>query len=215
MKVFDQERVNAVESFISDYIKETGTAPSLSEIARACNISQSRTVSRVVSYLEEQGRLAIETKKGKRTIAIPSNLGKGASIRASILGSCPCGEPMFAIENIEATVSLPVEIFGNGEHFLLHAKGKSMIQRGIFDGDLMVVRKTKTANVGDVVIARVNDDDATAKILARSRGKYYLKPANDSLDEFGERIYKDIHPDGDWEIMGIVDNVIHKPLREV
>ena len=136
-------------------------------------------------------------------------------INASIVGTCPCGEPVLAVENITATVALPVEIFGSEEHFILKAKGSSMIKRGIFDGDLMVVRVQNTANVGEVVIARVNNEDATAKVLARKRGKYYLEAANDSEDENGKRLYPDIHPVGDWEILGVVDNVIHSPMREV
>ena len=56
---------------------------------------------------------------------------------------------------------------------------------------------------------------STAKVLARKRGKYYLEAANDSEDENGKRLYPDIHPVGDWEILGVVDNVIHSPTREV
>ena len=108
-----------------------------------------------------------------------------------------------------------IEIFGAEEHFILKATGNSMIRRGIFDGDLMVVRMQNTANIGEVVIARVNDEDATAKVLAYESGKYYLKPANDEVDDEGNRIYNDIHPTSDWEIIGVVDNVIHSPTREV
>ena len=90
-----------------------------------------------------------------------------------------------------------------------------MIKRGIFDGDLMVVKLQKSANVGEVVIARVNNEEATAKVLAKKNGKYYLKPANDEVDKYGERVYQDIHPEGEWEILGVVDNVIHSPKREV
>ena len=90
-----------------------------------------------------------------------------------------------------------------------------MIKRGIFDGDLMVVRVQKTAKVGDVVIARVNNEEATAKVLARENRKYYLKPANDEVDEHGNRVYNDIYPEGEWEILGVVDNVIHSPKKVV
>ena len=90
-----------------------------------------------------------------------------------------------------------------------------MIKRGIHDGDLMVVRVQSTAEIGDVVIARVNQEEATAKVLARSRGKYYLQPANDEVDSDGNPMYRDIHPKGDWDILGVVDNVIHSPKKEV
>ena len=90
-----------------------------------------------------------------------------------------------------------------------------MIKRGVFDGDLMVVKIQNTAAVGDVVIARVNKEEATAKILAYENGKYYLKAANDARDKKGKLIYNDIYPDGEWDIIGVVDHVIHSPMKEV
>ena len=118
---------------------------------------------------------------------------------------------MLAVENITATVALPVEIFGTEEHFILRAKGQSMIKRGIFDGDLMVVKVQNTAEVGEVVIARLNQEEVTAKVLAFADGRHYLEPANDEVDEKGKPIYRDIHPDGEWDILGVVDHVIHAP----
>ena len=120
-----------------------------------------------------------------------------------------------AVENIEATIPLPVEIFGDGQHIILIAKGSSMIKRGIFNGDYMVVNTSVSANIGDVVIARVNNEEATAKVLRKAKGKYYLEPANDEVDENGERVYKDIHPQGQWEIIGVVNYVIHSTERNV
>ena len=94
---------------------------------------------------------------------------------------------MLASENIEATVSLPVDIFGRGEHFILKAKGRSMVNRGIADGDLLVVRAKSNADPGDIVIARVNGEEATAKILMKENGKVFLRAANDEVDENGNK----------------------------
>ena len=148
---------------------------------------------------------------GRRIISIPDNLNIGQTKHTSIVGSCPCGTPLLAVENITATVALPVEIFGTEEHFILRAKGQSMIKRGIFDGDLMVVKVQNTAEVGEVVIARLNQEEVTAKVLAFADGRHYLEPANDEVDENGKPIYRDIHPDGEWDILGVVDHVIHAP----
>ena len=120
---------------------------------------------------------------GRRIISIPDNLNIGQTKHTSIVGSCPCGTPLLAVENITATVALPVEIFGNEDHFILRAKGQSMIKRGIFDGDLMVVKIQNTAEVGEVVIARLNQEEVTAKVLAFADGRHYLEPANDEVDE--------------------------------
>lgn len=215
MKRIDEVKLNEVYQYICDCHSSERRSPTFREIATACDINSTAWVSSLVGVLEERGLIELETHGNKRTISVPNNLAVGESINASIVGTCPCGEPVLAVENITATVALPVEIFGSEEHFILKAKGNSMIKRGIFDGDLMVVRVQNTANVGEVVIARVNNEDATAKVLARRRGKYYLEAANDSEDENGKRLYPDIHPVGDWEILGVVDNVIHSPTREV
>ena len=215
MKRIDEVKLNEVYQYICDCHSSERRSPTFREIATACDINSTAWVSSLVGVLEERGLIELETHGNKRTISVPNNLAVGESINASIVGTCPCGEPVLAVENITATVALPVEIFGSEEHFILKAKGNSMIKRGIFDGDLMVVRVQNTANIGEVVIARVNNEDATAKVLARKRGKYYLEAANDSEDENGKRLYPDIHPVGDWEILGVVDNVIHSPAREV
>jgi len=216
MKKFDEVKLNEVYKFICDCHSQERRSPTLREIGNACDLVSLSWISNLVKVLEERGLIEIEMVGNKRVISVPDNLAVGDSINASILGSCPCGEPVLAVENISATVALPIEIFGSEEHFILKAKGNSMIKRGIFDGDLMVVRVQNTANVGEVVIARVNDnEEATAKVLAYKRGKYYLQAANDTEDENGKRLYPDIHPKGDWEIIGVVDNVIHSPAMEV
>ncbi|MBO5009214.1 MAG: repressor LexA [Clostridia bacterium] len=216
MRRFDEVKLNAVYQFICDFHNNERRSPTFREIATACDIASLSWVSNLVEVLEERGMIELEHNGKKRVISIPDNLTVGASRNASIVGSCPCGEPVLAVENIVSTVALPVEIFGADEHFILKATGRSMVKRGIFDGDLMVVRVQNTAKVGEVVIARVNNEDATAKVLARARGgKYYLKPANDEVDENGEPLYRDIHPVGDWEILGVVDNVIHSPTKDI
>lgn len=215
MKRVDEVKLNEVYKYICDCHSEERRSPSLREIASACDINSTAWVSSLLQILEERELISFETKGNKRTISVPDNLNVGATRNASIVGYCPCGEPVLAVENIVSTVALPVEIFGADEHFILRATGNSMVKRGIFNGDLMVVRVQNTANVGEVVIARVNNEEATAKVLAKSRGKYYLKPANDEVDEDGNPLYRDIHPVGEWEILGVVDNVIHSPAKEV
>ena len=215
MKRIDEVKLNEVYKFICDCHFQERRSPTYREIANACDINSTGWVSSLLQVLEERGMIELEKQGNRRVISIPNNLNVGATNNMSIVGSCPCGEPVLAVENIVATVALPVEIFGAEQHFILQAKGDSMIKRGIFDGDLMVVKVQNTAEVCDGVIARVNNEEATAKVLARARGKYYLKPANDEVDKYGERIYQDIHPKGEWEILGIVDNVIHSPKREV
>ena len=215
MRRIDEDRLKSVYDYIAAYQQSYGQSPSLREIGHHCGISSLSTVSRMVHCLKDRDLIGSTVSGSKTFITIPQNLLPGKNVVAPIVGSCPCGEPMLAVENILSTVSLPVEIFGGGEHFLLYAKGNSMVGRGICDGDLMVVRKQNNAEIGEVVIARIDGEEATAKILAMSENGFYLKPANDAMDESGNRIYKDIHPQHGWEIMGVVDNVIHRPDKEL
>ena len=215
MRPLNEEKITQVYEYIQEIQFKERRSPTLREICAACDVSSTSWASQILTILEERSLIEIRIQGNRRVISIPGNLDSGSAIKTSILGDCPCGEPMFAAENILATVALPVEIFGKDEHFILRAKGRSMIKRGIHDGDLMVVRVQSTAEIGDVVIARVNQEEATAKVLARSRGKFYLKPANDEVDSDGEPMYKDIHPKGEWDILGVVDHVIHSTKKEV
>ena len=215
MRRFDEVKLNEVYDFICDHHKKQRCSPTYREISRACDISSTSWVSNLVNVLAKRGQIELEKRGNKHVISIPDNLSVGTTRNASIVGSCPCGAPVLAVENIISTVALPTEIFGDSEHIILKASGNSMIKRGIFDGDLMVVKVQDTANVGDVVIARVNNEEATAKVLAFKNDRYYLKPANDARNKSGELIYKDIYPDDEWDIIGVVDHVIHSPIREV
>ena len=140
MRKINEERLQTVYRYISSYQQEYGHSPSLREIGQHCSIPSTATVARMVNSLKERELIDCRQNGKKTYISVPDNLSPCGSLTAPIVGSCPCGEPMLAVENILSTVSLPVEIFGRGEHFLLYAKGDSMINRGIFDGDLMVVR---------------------------------------------------------------------------
>lgn len=215
MRKLDEARLKTILEYIKEYQREYGEAPTVREIASECRVNSTATVSRALKELERRGLIDLIYQDNRAYISTPKELKVGKSESASIVGECRCGEPMLAVENVVSTVQLPVDIFGSGKHFLLYAKGRSMIKRGIFDGDLMVVRAQPNADVGEVVIARIDNEEATAKVLARANGKYYLKPANDEVDANGNRIYKDIHPKGNWEIIGVVDNVIHCPDTDV
>ena len=215
MRPLNEKKISEVLEYIISTFKAFGEAPTVRDIAKACNIPSTSTVHSMIKILESRDQINIDKIGKKSFISVPKNLVKGEVTNASLVGTCPCGEPILAVENIEATIPLPVEIFGNGNHIILTAKGSSMIKRGIFDGDYMIVDTSVQAHVGNVVIARVNDEEATAKVLRQKNGKYYLEAANDSLDINGERIYKDIHPKGNWDIIGVVKQVIHSTDKDV
>jgi len=209
MKYLTEEVLAQVLEYIVDYQLEYGEAPTYMQIGKANHISSMNTVQRVVNKLYERGDLESSVCNSKKHISVPQNLKVSKSKVVKVIGNVACGTPITAVENIDDTITLPVDYFGNYDKYILRAKGDSMINKGINDGDLLVVEDTNMAEVGQIVIARVNQEEVTAKIFARDKkGKYYLKPANDSLTADGQRIYNDIYPDGDWEVCGIVRQVI-------
>ena len=205
MKLYDEDTLSKIYRFIKQYQKENGKSPTYRQIGHSIGISSSGMVGRYIRQLEMRGLIGKE-KSG--AVAIDPRLFSGRTKTASLVGTVACGMPIFAEENIEGNFELPVEIFGNEEHFLLHAKGYSMIGKGIYDGDIIVAKRQNTAELGQVVVALI-DDEATAKIFIPKKNKFVLKAANDSTDEEGNRCYPDIVIDH-CEILGVVDNVIHR-----
>lgn len=205
MKLYDEDTLSKIYRFIKQYQKENGKSPTYRQIGHSIGISSSGMVGRYIRQLEMRGLIGKE-KNG--AVAIDPRLFSGRTRTASLIGTVACGMPIFAEENIEGNFELPVEIFGNEEHFLLHAKGYSMIGKGIYDGDIIVAKRQNTAESGQVVVALI-DDEATTKIFIPKKNRFVLKAANDSTDENGNRCYPDIVTDH-CEILGVVDNVIHR-----
>lgn len=204
MRKYDEEKLMSICEFVKEYQKEEGRSPSYREIGRHIGQSNPGMAARYIKELERRGLL---NKENDGTIAIDTRLFSGHTRNASLVGAVACGMPIFAEENIEGTYQLPTEIFGSSEHFLLMAKGYSMIDKGIEDGDIIVVEKANTAYPGQVVIALIGDE-ATAKIFLPQKNKVILRAANESVDANGNRNYPDIVVK-ECQILGIVDKVIH------
>lgn len=212
MKVIDESKLSETLQFILDYQTREGKTPTYRVIQDGCNFSSLAVVSRYINHLKKRNLIKMEDNGGWKQIALPDFVKKKGSHNTFIVGAVRCGQPSEAIEDIEACVALPDEIFGSAEHVILHAKGPSMINRGIFDGDLLVVRLSSVADYGQTIVAILDDQEATCKIYARKNNKDYLKAANDETEN-GKRVY-DVYPTGDWTIYGIVEFVIHKPVRD-
>ena len=103
-----------------------------------------------------------------------------------VVGRVTAGQPIFAEENLEEYVPIPDIMLGEGEHFILHVKGDSMIEAGILDGDYIIVRKTSEALNGEIVVAMI-DDSATVKRYFKEDGHFRLQPENRTM----EPIYAD------------------------
>lgn len=179
MKVLNQNTLNRIEDYIHSYQKENGLSPSYRMIMRETGISSISIVQRYVLTLEKQGRIK-RTNLGN--IAVPRRLKTGETAHTPLVGQIACGQPSFAVEDIEGNYALPRDIFGSGDLFMLRAFGNSMIDIGIEEGDLLVLRKQTYAEEGDIVVALVGED-TTLKRFFRKDNKIVLHPENKEMKD--------------------------------
>ena len=176
MKVLNQERYERIKTFITEYVDGSGNSPTLDEIAAGTGISRTAVV-RYVNRMVEVGEMDSD---GYRSLK-PSDT-KFEAVRVPILGQVACGLPKLAEENIEEYVRLPVALFGRGKFYILRAVGDSMINAGIDDGDLVLIRQQPTAEVGQIVVALV-EDEATLKRYYPEHDHIRLHPENPELED--------------------------------
>lgn len=179
MRTLNEETLRRMEEYIRERQLKDGLSPSYRRIMHALGMSSLNLVQRYVLALENQGRIR-RTRLG--SIALPKRLDAGKNKITPLVGDIACGQPSFAEENIEASYALPEAIFGKGELFMLHTHGDSMIDAGIREGDLIVVRKQNTADDGQIVVALM-DGEATLKRLFHRNGKIVLHPENRQMQD--------------------------------
>ena len=171
------------ESAVFDLIRrsiEKGVIPSVREIGAELGIKSTSSVHRYLTSLEEKGY--IERGDGlNRSIRLP---GSQVS-HIPVLGVVTAGQTILAVESVEEYI--PVQLRVNSkELFALRVRGESMIKAGILDGDLIIARRTPTAENGEIVVALI-DDEATVKRFYKENGGFRLQPENDTM----EPIYTD------------------------
>ena len=185
-----------VLNFIKAYMAKNNYAPSLDEIKRKFKLASVSTAHYYISKLQDAGFLnkehnqprAVSTVKAKQVIEIP------------ILGAIAAGQPIEAIEIPDETITITRDEIGKqGKHYALRVQGSSMIDEGIFDGDIVVIRKQEVAENGQTVVAVIDDNQATLKKLYRENGKFRLQPANPTLFP----IYRN-----EVEVRGVVVKII-------
>ena len=176
-----QEYILAIEAFIDDYRDTTGVIPTMPEIAVGVGLSTG-TICKYIAYMREQG--IIEYDGGQRTITTKKGMAdKNAFIYVPKLGRISCGIPKFAEENIEEYVKLPVSLFGRGDFFIFEAYGDSMINAGIDEGDLVLVRQQSTADYNQIVAALIDDEATLKRFRPQLDGTIRLHPENDRLED--------------------------------
>ena len=167
-----------VLDFIMGYQKQKGYAPSLKEICKKFKIASVSTAHFHVSKLRDLGYLEKEENKPRAIDAIK----REEIIKIPIVGTIAAGQPIEAIEIPGTTISLSKkEISPREKHYALRVKGDSMIDEGIFDGDVVVIRRQETADDGQTVVAIIDDNEATLKKIYREKNRIKLQPENQAM----------------------------------
>ncbi|MBI1250050.1 MAG: transcriptional repressor LexA [Alphaproteobacteria bacterium] len=196
--------------FIHQRIKESGVSPSFDEMKEALDLASKSGIHRLITALEERGFLrrlphrarALEVLKLPDSAApaapprgrgpfrpsvvsdamIEPHIAAAALSEIPIVGRIAAGAPIEALQNEIGRVAAPPDMLGEGEHFALEVRGDSMIQAGILEGDTVVIRKTDHAESGDIVVALIDEEEATLKRLRKRGGSIALEAANPAYE---------------------------------
>src|SRR5713101_1553541 len=197
--------------FIHERLKEAGVPPSFDEMKDALDLRSKSGIHRLITALEERGFIrrlpnrarAIEVIKLPETVSgsvgrrgftpnvIEGNLGRvrtnsddevGRPVAVPVMGRIAAGTPIEAIQTKSHTINVPPEMLSTGDHFALEVRGDSMIEAGILEGDMALIRKTDAADTGDIVVALIDEEEATLKRFRRRGASIALEPANTSYE---------------------------------
>lgn len=185
-------KADLILEFVNQFVQANGFAPSVREIGAAVGLSSTASVSYHLQQLQNKGLLLSSGVKGrKRALVTAQRPGQ-----IPVVGVVTAGMPILALENQEGTISWD----GDPACIALRVRGDSMINAGILSGDMVVVRPQTTADDGQIVVARI-DDEATVKRLRRRNGEIWLMPENDAYSPI----------DGnEAEIIGLVKAVVRE-----
>jgi repressor LexA len=167
-------------------MRERGYPPSVREIGESVGLGSPSTVHSHLSTLQRLGFLRRDPSK-PRAIEVRWDSSSGAAVErrpvrhVPLVGDVAAGTDVLAQENVEEVIPVPADLTGDGELFMLKVRGDSMIDAGILDGDLVVVRSQTEATNGEIVVAGIPGEEATVKTFRRSGAEVILEPANERL----------------------------------
>ncbi len=178
------EKQMKVLEYVKEQIRKNGYAPSVREICQALGLKSTSTVHGYLARLQKKGLIQKAALKPRTIRIMDDETNEQQSFYTSkemvdvpIVGKVTAGMPILAVENIEDSFPLPVDFVGNSESFMLRVRGDSMIEAGILDGDLVLVKKQNTAENGDIVVALI-EDEATVKTFFKEKDHIRLQPQN-------------------------------------
>ncbi len=202
---------NELLRFIHERLRESGVPPSFDEMKEALELKSKSGIHRLITALEERGFIrrlpnrarAIEVLRLPEAVERPrfspsvveGSFGKGRSpsmpsgvpngpkpVSIPVMGRIAAGTPISAIQNRSHSISLSPDFLASGEHFALEVRGDSMMDAGILDGDTVVIKRQDVANTGDIIVALIDDDEATLKRFRRRGSSIALEAANPAYE---------------------------------
>lgn len=200
------EKQEALLRFIEKYQMSYGKSPTLREMREHFKVSSDNSILKHLKALQEKGALQKDaTPRGIKLLdKVKAKLSSSGSINIPVLGSIPAGGPVFTDEYVKEWMNVGGDLVkSEKDFFILEVTGQSMIDAGIFEGDLVLVNTKKEPTNGDIVVGLV-DDENTLKRFIKEGGHVYLKPEN--------KLYKDIYPVNELTVQGVVTALIRKYL---
>lgn len=175
-------------SFIKNYQNENGYPPTVREMCKSMKVSSTSTIFYYLNKLEKSNKIKKSPNKNRALEIIDNESHTITTINQSeenltkipVLGIVTCGEPILAVQTSEEYFVVSKTLFKGDDLFMLTAKGESMINAGIYDGDKIILRQQSSANNGDIVAALI-DDSATIKRFFKENGHFRLQPENDNF----------------------------------
>jgi repressor LexA len=197
-------RQQEIWTFLTEYVDRHGYPPTVREIGEAVGLASPSTVHAHLANLERAGLLRRDPTKPRALELSGAHRASAAAAaqKLPLVGQIAAGGPLLAEQNIEDEIAVPETLRGD---FLLRVRGESMIEAGILDGDIVVVRRTQDARNGEIVVALAGDDEsadeATVKTFYREKGRIRLQPENSALEPiYAEHV----------QILGVVTGVFRQ-----
>lgn len=199
MRTKDANLLNSIKEYVEEFCNNNGRGPTVRDVVAACEIAIG-TAHKYLTALVEEGELVVGASNRYEAIGFEYDL---ASTNIELVGSISCGPLAEAQQENRGFIRLPRSFVGPGEFFFLEAKGDSMINAGIEEGDLILVKRQKEASAGQIVVALVENETTLKRLMySKNARRYYLHPENEKYqDMFVDRL----------EIQGVVSKIIKDP----
>ncbi len=196
------EKQEAVLHFIEEYQLQHGSSPTLREMRENFGVSSDNSILKHVKALEEKGYIVKDdTPRGIKLLTKLKERLNSNEFKLPLLGMIPAGGPVLTEEYIEKWMNVGEDaVYKYKDSYLLRVTGESMIDAGIFEGDILVVCGSLSPKVGDIVVALVDNQNTVKRYMKDSEGRAYLKPENSR--------YENIYPEGELCFQGVVTGLI-------